>query len=185
MKLIFKNNENEEKTINELSSIDEIDIEIKKFLDEHNYKNYSTRVYGDYNRLKIDFGCDTEFFYVEDLTFDEYREYIYKSNKLNIDFLEKPVIVNFIKIDGKEYPARNILGAISEIEDTATNDRFGDYSLRDYEIYHIEEMDALVKLGLVKNYTGSRMANLYCVKDKEKLIEYRNMIYFYLEEKRK
>lgn len=44
-------------------------------------------------------------------------------------------------------------------------------SCLDYdELSYPNEMDKLVKMGLVKNYTGSRMANLYCMKD-EKGIE--------------
>ena len=37
---------------------------------------------------------------------------------------------------------------------------YGECSLRDYEVYDFKTMKELVKMGLVKNYTGSRMAEL-------------------------
>ena len=52
---------------------------------------------------------------------------------------------------------------------TVNDDHHGDYSLRDYELFYSNEMDKLVEMGLVKNYIGSRMANLYCIKDEEKV----------------
>ena len=37
----------------------------------------------------------------------------------------------------------------------------------DYELSYPNDMDKLVKIGLVKNYIGFRMANLYCMRDKK------------------
>ena len=38
-------------------------------------------------------------------------------------------------------------------------------------------MDELVNMGLVKNYTGSRMANLYCAEDKKAIEDLLDKIY--------
>ena len=38
-------------------------------------------------------------------------------------------------------------------------------------------MDKLVNIGLVKNYTGPRMANLYCMKDENSINDLLNTLY--------
>lgn len=96
---------------------------------------------------------------------------------MDIKIYEKPVMTKFITIDGEEFELRNLCGALYQIQTTKEDDHYGDYSLRDYELYSKETMDKLVKLGLVKNYTGSRMANLYCMKDEEALNNLLNTLY--------
>lgn len=82
-----------------------------------------------------------------------------------IKIYEKPVIVKYVSIDGEEFCLDELFCCINEIRNTEEGDNYGDYSLRGYELSYPNTMDKLVKMGLVKNYTGSRMANLYCMKD--------------------
>jgi hypothetical protein len=52
--------------------------EINKFLDKHNFKSYYTRVMpdgDDPNRIILDVGSHTEFFKIEDVTFEDYTYY--------------------------------------------------------------------------------------------------------------
>ena len=87
---------------------------------------------------------------------------------MEIKIYEKPVIIKFISVNGVEFELGHLCCCLEEIRQLTTeNDRWGDASLRDYELSHPNDMDKLVKLGLVKNYTGSRMSNLYCMKDEK------------------
>lgn len=86
---------------------------------------------------------------------------------MDIKIYEKPVMTQFIILNGVEFKASHLYCCLEEIRQTKKDDHYGDYSLRDYELSYPEEMDKLVKMGLVKNYTGSRMANLYCMKDEK------------------
>ena len=89
---------------------------------------------------------------------------------MEIKIYEKTVVTEFVMIDGKEFELGELESSLIQLlEQTEENDRWGDYSLRDYELYNCEVVDELVKIGLVKNYTGSRMADLYCMKDEKKI----------------
>ena len=88
---------------------------------------------------------------------------------MNIKIYEKPIITKFIIVDGEEFVLRELYSALEQIQETNENDLYGEYSLRDYEIICFDAMKKLVKIGLVKNYRGSRMADLYCMKDKNKI----------------
>lgn len=72
MRLLFKNSYGKERVIAEVKDIDECFKEINKFLDEHNFKSYYTRVREEDGRLEFDVGSHTEFFYLEGMTWDEY-----------------------------------------------------------------------------------------------------------------
>lgn len=72
MKLYFRNGRGEERVIAEPTNKEEVSKEINKFLDEHNFKSYYTRVWNENGRLKFDVGSHTEFFYLEGMTFEEY-----------------------------------------------------------------------------------------------------------------
>ena len=74
MKLIFQNSHGKERVIAEPSNREEIFKEINKFLDDHNFKSYYTRVLEENGRLVLDVGSHTEFFYVEGMSFEEYVE---------------------------------------------------------------------------------------------------------------
>ena len=72
MKLIFRNSKGKERIIAKPLNIDECFKEINKFLKEHNFKSYYTRMWEEDGRLKLDVGSHTEFFYIDGLTFEEY-----------------------------------------------------------------------------------------------------------------
>lgn len=93
---------------------------------------------------------------------------------MDIKIYEKQIPTKFIEIDGVEFELGNLFCCLEEIRRTEENDHYGEYSLRDYELSYPNDMDKLVEMGLVKNYTGSRMANLYCMKNEkeiERLVE--------------
>lgn len=90
---------------------------------------------------------------------------------MDIKIYEKPVITKFVTVNGEAFRLNELYTSLSEIRNTMENDRYGDYSLRDYELSYPNAMDKLVKMGLVYNYTGSRMANLYCMKDEKGIDE--------------
>lgn len=86
---------------------------------------------------------------------------------MDIKIFEKPVITKFACINKEEFELSELYFCLNQILETKENDTFGDYSLREYELRYPKTMDKLVSIGLVKKYTGSRMARLYCVKDKK------------------
>ena len=86
---------------------------------------------------------------------------------MDIKIYQKPVITKFVVIDGEEFKLSELYSCLDQIDGTDEGDKYGTYSLRYYEIDYPEVMDKLVRMGLVRNYTGSRMANLYCIKDRK------------------
>lgn len=96
---------------------------------------------------------------------------------MKIEVYEKPVITKFISVDGVEFELGVLLCCLEEIRRTEKDDHYGDYSLREYELSYPNEMNKLVEMGLVHNYIGSRMANLYCIKDIVKIDELIKAIY--------
>ena len=72
MKLYFQNSRGVERLIAEPSNREEVVKEINKFLDDHNYKSYYTRVWEDNDRLVFDVGSHTEFFILEGMNFEEW-----------------------------------------------------------------------------------------------------------------
>lgn len=74
MTLIFQNSKHEERVIANPSNVEEVSKEIKKFIDDHNFKSYYTRVWEENGRIKFDVGSYTEFFYLEGITFEEYQK---------------------------------------------------------------------------------------------------------------
>lgn len=73
MKLLFQNSRGEEKVIAEPSTKEEVVDAINKFLDDHNFKSYYTRVWEEEGRLKFDVGSWSEFFFLEGMSFDEWK----------------------------------------------------------------------------------------------------------------
>jgi hypothetical protein len=97
---------------------------------------------------------------------------------MDIKIYKKPVVTEFVMIDGKEFELGELESSLIQImEQTEENDSWGDYSLRSYELYNYEVTNELVKMGLVKNYTGSRMADLYCMKDEKKIKDLLHTLY--------
>lgn len=74
MKLYFRSSNGKERVIAEPLNVEEVSKEIKKFIDDHNFKSYYTRVLEEDGRLKFDVGSHTEFFYLKGMTFEEYRK---------------------------------------------------------------------------------------------------------------
>lgn len=86
---------------------------------------------------------------------------------MDIKIYEKQTITKFVTIDGMEFKLGDFLSVLYQMEDTIDYD--GDlcmeYPLRSYELYDFEITKELVKMGLVHNYRGSGMADLYLAKD--------------------
>ena len=74
MKLYFQNSRGVERLIAEPSNREEVVNEINKFLDDHNYKSYYMQVCEDNDRLMIDVGSWSEFFYLEGMNFEEWSK---------------------------------------------------------------------------------------------------------------
>ena len=74
MKLYFQNSRGVERLIAEASNREEVVKEINKFLYDHNYKSYYTRVWEENGRLMIDVGSWSEFFYLEGMNFEEWTK---------------------------------------------------------------------------------------------------------------
>ena len=72
MKLFFRNSRGEERVIAEPSNGEEVNKEINKFLDDHKFKSYYTRVWEADGRLVFDVGSHTEFFLLEGMSFEEW-----------------------------------------------------------------------------------------------------------------
>ena len=62
MFLFFVNSQNKRKYLKEVHTKQEINITIKNFLDEHNFKSYYTRIWQENNEWWFDVGSHTEFF---------------------------------------------------------------------------------------------------------------------------
>lgn len=65
MKLFFQNSKGEERLIAEPANREEVNKEINKFLEDHNFKSYYIRVLEADGRLIFDVGSHTEFFILE------------------------------------------------------------------------------------------------------------------------
>ena len=66
MKLIFQSSNGNERVITNVDTWCAACSEINKFLDEHNFKSYYTRIWEENGRLKYDVGSHTEFFFLEE-----------------------------------------------------------------------------------------------------------------------
>lgn len=74
MKLYFQNSRGKERLIAEPQNREEVHNEINKFLDNHNFKSYYTRVWEADGRLILDVGSHTEFFILEGMSFEEWSK---------------------------------------------------------------------------------------------------------------
>lgn len=87
---------------------------------------------------------------------------------MKFEVIERLVPTKFIVLNGVEFECSNLIGCLHQfLDNTNIDDRYGDYSLREYELDFYTETKKLVEFGWVANYTGSRMAKLYCVKSEE------------------
>lgn len=74
MKLEFKNSKGVRRLIGSPSNVKEAFDIIKKFLDEHNYKSYYTRINFLEDEWELDVGSWSEFFYLSELTDDALKQ---------------------------------------------------------------------------------------------------------------
>lgn len=74
MKLEFHTNKNEIKVISHPRNKKELWRDIHKELKDRGFKTYYQRLYLENDKLKIDFGSHTDFFYATDLTVADLRE---------------------------------------------------------------------------------------------------------------
>ena len=87
---------------------------------------------------------------------------------MKFEVIEKMIPTKFVVLNGVEFERGSLIGCLSQLlNSTEIDDHYGEYSLRSYELDYYSETKKLVEFGWVKNYTGSRMADLYCVKDEE------------------
>lgn len=74
MKLFFQNRYGKERLIAEPSNREEVNREINKFLNDHNFKSYYTRVWEENNRLIFDVGSWSELFVLEGMNFEDWSK---------------------------------------------------------------------------------------------------------------
>lgn len=74
MKLEFQSEKNEIEVISNPRNKKELWRDIHKVLEDRGFKTYHQRLYLENDKLKVDFGSHTEFFYVTDLTVADLRE---------------------------------------------------------------------------------------------------------------
>ena len=72
MKLYFKNSRGKERLIAECETLDEIHEAVSDFLDEHNFKSYYTRSWGNEDGFTLDVGSHSEFFKIKGISYDDY-----------------------------------------------------------------------------------------------------------------
>ena len=73
-RLFFQNSKGEERLIAEPLNRKEVNKEINKFLDDHNFKSYYTRVWEEDGRLIFDVGSHTEGFALEGMSFEDWAK---------------------------------------------------------------------------------------------------------------
>ena len=72
MKLYFKNSQGKERLIAECETVQDAHKEIDKFLNEHNFKSYYSRSWGNEDGVTIDVGSHSEFFVLREISFSDY-----------------------------------------------------------------------------------------------------------------
>lgn len=81
MKLYFKNSQGKERLIAECETTKDVSREIHKFLDDHNYKSYYSRSWGDEEKVMIDVGSYSEFFVLRDISHNDYIKELQKDSE--------------------------------------------------------------------------------------------------------
>ena len=82
MKLYFENSQGKERLIAECETVQEAHKEIDKFLDEHNFKSYYTRSWGNDDGVTIDVGSHSEFFNIKSISYNDYIKQLQQNDKL-------------------------------------------------------------------------------------------------------
>ena len=86
MRLYFKNSEGKVRLIAECETVKDVGREIQKFLDDHNYKSYYCRSWGDDKKVVIDVGSHSEFFVLRDISHDEYLKALERDVELEEEY---------------------------------------------------------------------------------------------------
>lgn len=81
MELYFINRQGKERLIAECKTVQDVHKEIDKFLDEHNFKCYYTRSWGDEKGVMIDLGSHLEFFILKGISHSEYIKELQKDGE--------------------------------------------------------------------------------------------------------
>lgn len=81
MKLYFENSQVEERLIAECETVKAVNEEIKRFLEEHNYKSYYSRSWGDEESVTIDVGSHSEFFKIKGISHNDYIKALRKNDE--------------------------------------------------------------------------------------------------------
>lgn len=74
MKLFFHNGFGKEILIAEPKNKEEVIEGINRFLNDHKFKSYYTRIWEECGRLKFDVGSHTEFFYLDGMDYKTWQE---------------------------------------------------------------------------------------------------------------
>lgn len=74
MKLYFQNSRDEERLLAECETVKEVNLAMKKFLKDHNYKSYYRRIWGTDESVIVDVGSYFEFFVIKGISHSEYVE---------------------------------------------------------------------------------------------------------------
>ena len=80
MKLYFENSKGEERLIAECETVQDTEKEISKFLEDHNYNSYYSRIWGNDERIMVDVGSYSEFFIIKGIPIDEYVKALQKDD---------------------------------------------------------------------------------------------------------
>lgn len=86
MKLYFKNSQGKERPIAECETTKDVGREIQKFLDDHNYKSYYSRSWGDKGNVIIDVGSYSEFFVLKGISHSDYTKALQKEVESEEDY---------------------------------------------------------------------------------------------------
>ena len=81
MKLYFKNSQGKERFIAECETTKDVSREIHKFLDDHDYKSYYSRSWGEEEKIMIDVGSYSEFFVLRDISYNDYIKELQKDSE--------------------------------------------------------------------------------------------------------
>ena len=72
MKLYFKNSQGNERLIAECETVQEVHEKIYEFLDDHSFKCYYMRSWGNEECVTLDVGSYSEFFKIKGISYDDY-----------------------------------------------------------------------------------------------------------------
>ena len=72
MELYFENSRGEERLIAECETVQDTEKEISKFLKDHNYKSYYSRIWGNDEKIMVDVGSYSDFFIIKGIPIAEY-----------------------------------------------------------------------------------------------------------------